>query len=112
MSTSYQGIERRRHRVYVTRNTEYHVRDGVCVAVRDRSAGRFRDGHIALKLRLEGGVKKGPGGWPIHSLSEPEIGDAIYFVLPSDDDEERQITTSRVERIERPAKTIVASYRL
>ena len=35
----YRGTERRRHRVYMTRNTEYHFRDGVCVAVRDRRTG-------------------------------------------------------------------------
>ncbi|MFO0673294.1 MAG: hypothetical protein U0235_27385 [Polyangiaceae bacterium] len=34
------GPDRRRHRVYVTKNTEYHFRDGFCVAVRgDRRPG-------------------------------------------------------------------------
>ena len=33
---SFSGPDRRRHRVYVTKNTEYHFRDGFCVAVRDR----------------------------------------------------------------------------
>ena len=28
MKSAYEGTERRRHRVYITRNTEYHVRDG------------------------------------------------------------------------------------
>jgi hypothetical protein len=28
----YAGIERRRHRVFLTRNTEYHFRDGICVS--------------------------------------------------------------------------------
>jgi hypothetical protein len=27
-------IEKRRHRMYVTRNTEYHLKDDICVAVR------------------------------------------------------------------------------
>ena len=38
--------ERRIHKVYVTRNTEYHVRRNVCIAVLDRKSGRrFRTGH-------------------------------------------------------------------
>src|SRR6187549_387121 len=44
----YEGTERRRHRVYMTRNTEYHFRDGVCVAVRDRRTGDWLPGHLAL----------------------------------------------------------------
>ena len=43
--------ERRRHRVYVTRNTEYHFRDGFCVAVRDRRSGDFLQGHLAVQRR-------------------------------------------------------------
>ena len=49
--------ERRRHRVYVTRNTEYHFRDGFCVAVRDRRSGDFLPGHLAIRRRLHGGLK-------------------------------------------------------
>ncbi len=40
----YAGPDRRRHRVYVTKNTEYHFRDGFCVAVRDRRTGDFLQG--------------------------------------------------------------------
>ena len=50
-------VERRRHRVYVTKNTEYHFRDGFCVAVRDRQSGDFLPGHLALRKRLHGGLK-------------------------------------------------------
>ena len=48
--------ERRRHKVFVTRNTEYHFRDRLCVAVRDRRTGDFLPGHLALKRELAGGV--------------------------------------------------------
>ena len=41
----YQGPDRRIHRVFVTRNTEYHVRAGVCVAVRDLRGGLMDGGH-------------------------------------------------------------------
>ena len=39
----YRGPERRRHRVFVTRNTEYHFRDGFCIAVRDRRTGQLAE---------------------------------------------------------------------
>src|SRR5215469_12904009 len=54
---AYAGPERRRHRVYVTRNTEYHVRDRTCVAVRDRRTGDFMQGHLALERQIEGGLR-------------------------------------------------------
>jgi hypothetical protein len=106
---SYQGIERRRHRVYVTRNTEYHLRDGVCVAVRDRRTSSFRDAHIVLRLKLEGSIKIGPAGAD-PTDTEPEIGDALLFLQPLSDGRPRQITTSRIEQIVRPEKQDVRSY--
>jgi hypothetical protein len=109
---SYQGIERRRNRVYVTRNTEYHLRDGICVAVRDRQTKAFRDAHIALRLRMEGRIKISPKGGAAPSPYEPEVGDAIFFLHTTSDGRERQITTSRIERIERPEKQDVLCYRV
>jgi hypothetical protein len=103
---SYEGPERRRHRVYVTRNTEYHLRDGVCVAVRDRASRRFRPGHIAVDLRLEGGVKIYANGACVPNVADPAPGDAILFTVRDD----RQIVTSRIESIERPSKRDVAAY--
>jgi hypothetical protein len=107
---AYKGSDRRRHRVYVTRNTEYHLRDGVCVAVRDRRSRAFRAAHIALNLRMEGGVRIYPSGAMIPNVVAPEAGDAIFFVRQDPDGELKQIVTSRVERVDRPAKNIVALY--
>jgi hypothetical protein len=107
---AYKGSDRRRHRVYVTRNTEYHIRDGVCVAVRDRRSRAFRGAHIALNLRMEGGVRIYPSGAMIPNVVSPEEGDAIFFVRQDPDGELKQIVTSRIERVDRPAKTIVALY--
>jgi len=106
---SYQGTERRRHRVYVTRNTEYHLRDGVCVAVRDRQSRSFRDAHIALHLKLEGIVKMYSNGAVLPHVAEPQVGDAIYF-NDKRGEEERQIVTSRLEKIDRPSKNDVMLY--
>ena len=85
------------------------MRDGVCVAVRDRKSATFRDAHIALNLRLEGVVKAHANGVALPHAAEPQVGDAIYF---SDrrGDEERQIVTSRLEKIARPAKSDVRRY--
>ena len=101
-------VERRRHRVYVTRNTEYHMRDGVCVAVRDRRTGRFVPAHVALSLKLEGGVRLFANGGVIPRIEKPGVGDAIWFA--TSEDASRQIVTSRIEAIERPTKDVVASY--
>jgi len=46
--------ERRRHIMYVTRNTEYHCRDRECVGVRDRNTRRWQRWHPALRTRLLG----------------------------------------------------------
>ena len=106
----YQGNDRRRHKVYVTRNTEYHVRDGVCVAVRDRKSRVFRASHIALNLRVEGGVRIYPNGAMIPNVENPVEGDAIFFTQVGPDGDSRQIVTSRLEKIDRQPKTTVALY--
>lgn len=107
---SYTGVERRVHKVYVTRNTEYHVREGVCVAVRDRHGGGFHTAHMALSLRMDGAVRIYSNGGVIPQVSAPEPGDAIYFTYRRPDGEERQIVTSRLLSVERPPKKVVESY--
>lgn len=107
---AYDGKERRRHKVYVTRSTEYHLSDGVCVAVRDRRSGAFRDGHVALRLKIQGHVRVFANGGFSVGAEDPAPGDALFFNDPSVSGFERQIVTSRVERVERPAKEIVMRY--
>jgi len=97
--------ERRRHRVYVTRNTEYHFRDGFCVAVRDRRSGDFLPGHLAVKRRLHGGLKFFPNGAIVPNPGDPRPGEALYFAA-----EGRDLVTSPLERVERPAKALVEAY--
>jgi hypothetical protein len=53
----YLGKERRIHRIFVTRNSEYHVRRNVCVGVRDRRSGEWLAGHLALRSTVSGGLK-------------------------------------------------------
>ncbi len=99
------GSERRRHRVYVTRNTEYHFRDGFCVAVRDRRTGDFLPGHLAVERRLHGGLKFFPNGAIVPNSGEPEPGEALYFAADG-----RDLVTSPVESIDRPKKSVVNAY--
>lgn len=101
----YGGPERRRHRMYVTRNTEYHFRDRVCVAVRDRSSNTWLSSHLALNRSLSGGVRFPGNGTAIPCLEEPGIGDALFFGSGG-----RELVTSLLCEIKRPEKVIVASY--
>lgn len=106
MSNSrYRGPERRVHRMYVTRNTEYHFRGEQCVAVRDRRTGSWLDSHLAVQRKLAGGVRFFENGTAIPSCEPPRVGEALYF-----DDEGRELITSALSAIERPSKEIVASY--
>lgn len=107
---SYQGPERRRHAVFVTRNTEYHLRDGVCVAVRDRTSKRWAEGHMALRLRMEGAVRMHSNGALIPIFSPPDAGDALFFSYRTPEGEDRQLVTSRIEAVDRPRKADVNSY--
>lgn len=97
--------ERRRHRMYVTRNTEYHFRDGACVAVRDRRSGDFLQGHLALERRLQGGLKFFPNGAIVPNAGDPRPGEALYFATDG-----RDLVTSPVLTIDRPSKALVQAY--
>jgi hypothetical protein len=97
--------ERRRHRVYVTKNTEYHFRDGFCVAVRDRRTGDFLHGHLALRRRIHGGLKFYLNGAIVPNPGDPKPGEAIYFAYDG-----RDLVTSPLESVERPTKEIVSAY--
>lgn len=100
--SSYNGPERRVHQVYVTLNTEYHVRKGVCVAVRRRNAEEWIANHAALRLRLDGLVQQGAlRPMPTRFV----VGSRIYF---SDGDDE--ILTSPVVAVVRPPKRVVFEY--
>lgn len=99
------GPDRRRHRMYVTKNTEYHFRDGFCVAVRDRRTGNFVPGHLALRRRISGGLRFSRNGAIVPNPGDPSLGEAIYFTYDG-----RDLITSPLESIDRPDKVTVTSY--
>ena len=107
----YAGPERRRHRVFVTKNSEYHTRDGICVAVRDRRTGMFADHHMAIGKRLSSGIRFNDEGG-IASISDAttaHVGEQLCFTS-GDRDLENEIITSPLTAIERPAKDVVTHY--
>ncbi len=96
----YAGRERRRRRVYLTRNTEYHALDGVCVAVRCRKTGKWDALHPAVKKRIEGGVRMLASGCVLPTIDDPAVGGPMYFVLATGESDS-QLVTSQIEKIER-----------
>jgi hypothetical protein len=106
---TYGGSERRRRFVYVTRNTEYHTQDGLCVAVRDKRSGAWLEEHSAVTLRIEGGVRTMANGCVLPTMEGPTVGDPMYFVLGREEDD-WQLVTSRIEAIERPERGDLQIY--
>lgn len=102
---SYRGPERRKNRVFVTKNTEYHFRDELCVAVRDRRSGKWLPSHLAIGRRLSGGVQFHPNGTAIPVCDKPAVGEALYFA-----DDGRELITSAVCGLERPSRELVRNY--
>jgi len=101
----FRGRERRKHRVFMTRNTEYHFRDALCVAVRDRRTGEWLPGHLALRRHLFGSIRFFMNGALLPNPGEPKIGEALFFGEGG-----RDLITSPLECVERPPKEIVADY--
>ena len=97
------GSERRRNRLFVTQNTEYHLRGRDCVAVRDLWSGRWLDKHPALGKRLYGAVMPTTRG--LEPLTEPKSGCLLWF-----ENGENDILTSRIAAVGRPQKTALRHY--
>jgi len=109
-AAQYRGVERRRHTVLVTDKSEYHCRDGWCLAVRSRATGRFVSGHPAIGLRVTYGVRYGHGR--IDRVTTPGDlfpGDRICLST-NRVGRENEIITSPLVAIVRPPKYIVAGY--
>jgi hypothetical protein len=103
---AFGGKDRRRHKVFLTRNTEYHFRDALCVAVRDRRTGEWLPGHLALRRQLFGSIRFFMNGALLPNPGEPKIGEALFFC-----DGGRELIPSPLECVERPPKELVSEYR-
>lgn len=49
----YSVNDRRVHTVFVTRNSEYHTKRGICIAVRDRRSTAWISNHEAIGMTLQ-----------------------------------------------------------
>ncbi|MBX3250707.1 MAG: hypothetical protein KF901_26245 [Myxococcales bacterium] len=88
--------------VYATRNTEYHLRGDLCVAVRDRETLAWASSSQVLGQRVTCMVVSIRGQLRRHTLS-PRIGSSLWF-------ESVQAMTSSI-RVIRPATSEeVAAY--
>jgi hypothetical protein len=91
------GIDRRRHRLFVTHHTEYHLRADEVVGVRDRETGKWIREHAALRLRA---VTLPPRGHD-HSWLGRRLQ---FFGLGTD------VVTSPVIAVGRPDREVVEHY--
>ncbi|MCS6798525.1 MAG: hypothetical protein NZ898_08340 [Myxococcota bacterium] len=101
----YAGQERRIHKVFVTRNTEYHVRRETCVAVRDRRTGQWLRGHLALRSKVTGAIRFTSDGGIVPNTGSPTVGDSLFLQVGG-----RDLVTSAIVSIERPPRDVVALY--
>ena len=99
---AYQGLERRRHKVFVTQNTEYHLRDGVCIAVRDRRTNTWKLNHRALGSALMGGIAvTAAGAWKVN-FGVANVGEKLCFA--------NDLLTTPVLDVTRPSRNTFDSY--
>ncbi len=101
----YAGSDRRIHKVYVTRNTEYHVRRNHCVAVRDRRSGSWLPGHLAVRSRISGGLRFFDNGSVLPNDGNPSVGESGFFSADG-----RDLVTSPLVVVERPTRATVTEY--
>jgi hypothetical protein len=102
---AYTGKDRRVHQVFVTRNTEYHVRRDLCVAVRDRRSGEWQRMHMALRNRVHGGIRFRRNGGIQSNIGFPKVGESLFFHAAG-----RDLVTSPVLSVERPERDTVRRY--
>jgi hypothetical protein len=91
------SIDRRRHRLFVTRHTEYHLREDECVGVRDRNTGEWMRHHVALRMRA---IELPPLGYD-HCW----FGRRIQFLGGGTD-----VVTSPVVAVGRPQRECLERY--
>lgn len=92
----YDGPERRVHTIFRTKNHEYHVRSGLCVAVRDRATQVWISNHEAVGTTLD-----------INLPGEFFVGRSLVLSSPY-----CRIRTSKVLDFERPPRDTVDAYGL
>lgn len=67
------------YRVYLTKNSEYHVRGLVCLGVRDRRTGEWVEAHWALAQRLASAFPDATGH--MRTVELPVVGESLTFMV-------------------------------
>jgi hypothetical protein len=67
------------YRVFLTRQSEYHVRGHVCFGVRDRRSGQWLEAHWALRKHLAQAFPDARGH--MCSFTPPAIGEPLWFAV-------------------------------
>jgi hypothetical protein len=108
-ASGYSGPDRRRRRVYVTENHEYHCKDGICVAVREVGTGEFiastavgKQVSAVVRFRRNGGIES------IGVPDEAKPGERMHFANSIEDS--RDVLTGPLQSIERPEREVLARY--
>jgi hypothetical protein len=65
--------------VFLTRQSEYHVRGHICFGVRDRRTGRWLESHWALSACLASAFPDAHGN--MCSIASPVIGEPLWFAV-------------------------------
>jgi hypothetical protein len=68
--------------MFVTKNTEYHLRHELCVAVRDRYSNVWLEGHLAVGRKLTGPSRR-PEVALMRSLARPSPTSAMHSTSPT-----------------------------
>jgi hypothetical protein len=101
----YTGPERRIHKIFVTRNSEYHMKKSTCVGIRDRKSGTWSKNHSALCQDIAGSILFDEDGSIKISPGLPRVGESMYFDVGGVD-----LITSSIVSVERPVGNVVAQY--
>lgn len=104
-STGASPAERRHNRIFVTRNTEYYLSAGLCLAVRDRRTKAWLEGHLAIGRRLSGGVRLLDNGVAVPVPQGPALGEALYFSEGG-----RELITSTLCSVQRAPREVVEEH--
>lgn len=81
-------------RVFLTRNSEYHLVGCECVGVRDRRSGKWYEAHPAQGMALSGSFVDGRG--QLHPTALPRLGESLRLTS----DSKPPVQTSAVLAIE------------
>ena len=100
-SMHYSGPERRRRRVFVTRNTEYHVFDRLCVAVKNRNTDEWYTNHEALGKEVVALTNR-EGYWTVDLRAPITPGWRLCFA--------NDLITSPLSTVRRPRPETVDVY--